>query len=929
MNLFVRWRGPAWLLAVLQIAFVAASPGPAVAEPSREPEPLTCGVPLARHLDPDASDTYRLSVAPASAVVVSVSDTSGDIGLLSLEAPSSEETCTGTLEVTAPGSSEIEVSDCLGHDSGDYTIAASVVAQGASNCGLPLPCGATPRVLSFKVAGEVDAHTFSGAPGDQVTLTATDVSGSIGYVRLRVFDPDGTQITGADSCRSASKVLTLGKRGTYTALASACGLPKTGNYGIALEGSACPAGPDITYFGIARADSTPLSPLTYDESGRPLYVVSSGAGFFVVIEARPGADGQPVALQAFAYDPNDPNVLPDLQMLLSRPLGNGSTAVCDKALPNRGGVPATSPLEFSIAQAAADAINDLGCRVNDGTGQSLGVGTSQDACTVFPDGQFHFVDAMSSAQFCIPIAQPWSFPRGTTVVKARIRDMAGTVGAEREILVRVGEEEQAALVKDIAPGPGSSNPSHLIAYQGSLYFTAENALSGVELWRSNGTASGTMLATDVRPGSAGSFPDNLTIVNGRLFFSADDGTRGVELWPQVADINPGSASSVPQFLTKLGTTLLFAADDGTNGNELWKTDGISDDTTLVKDINPGPPPSNPHGFTLVNGTMLFVADDGTNGTELWATDATMSGTRLVADIQPGATGSSPANLTSAGGKLFFSAADGSRGVELWKSDGTPAGTVLVRDILRGATGSAPANFTAIGSTLYFTADDGVHGVELWRSDGTELGTLLVADIRPGPDGSSPTGLTDVNGTLFFAADDGVHGVELWKSDGTVSGTVLVSDIDPGPAPSMPTDLADADGTLVFAATDGVSGVEPWRSNGSAHGTVRIQDIAAGDQSSHPNAFTVVASKLFFAADDNVTGRELWMLPLSALQPAGCPGDCNDDLDVSIVDLIVGMNVVLGTTPLSACPSIDANNDGAVTVDEVVGAVNLALHGCSG
>ena len=47
-----------------------------------------------------------------------------------------------------------------------------------------------------------------------------------------------------------------------------------------------------------------------------------------------------------------------------------------------------------------------------------------------------------------------------------------------------------------------------------------------ELWRSNGTAAGTVLVKDINPGSNGSYPTCLTNVNGTLFFQANDAVHG-------------------------------------------------------------------------------------------------------------------------------------------------------------------------------------------------------------------------------------------------------------------------------------------------------------------------------------------------------------------------------------------------------------------
>src|SRR5262249_3598808 len=80
------------------------------------------------------------------------------------------------------------------------------------------------------------------------------------------------------------------------------------------------------------------------------------------------------------------------------------------------------------------------------------------------------------------------------------------------------------------PPPVPSLPRYLTNVNGTLFFTADDGTSGVELWTSDGTEGGTVLVKDIRPGSSGSFPVDLTNVNGTLFFTADDGVSGTELW---------------------------------------------------------------------------------------------------------------------------------------------------------------------------------------------------------------------------------------------------------------------------------------------------------------------------------------------------------------------------------------------------------------
>jgi hypothetical protein len=62
-------------------------------------------------------------------------------------------------------------------------------------------------------------------------------------------------------------------------------------------------------------------------------------------------------------------------------------------------------------------------------------------------------------------------------------------------------------------------------------------------------------------------------------------------------------------------------------------------------------------------------------------------------------------------------------------------------------------------------------------------------------------------------------------------------------------------------------------------------------------------------------------------PIQCVGDCNGNGSVLINELVTGVDIALGTLPVSACSAFDFSGNGAVTVDEIIRAVNNALNGC--
>jgi ELWxxDGT repeat protein len=140
---------------------------------------------------------------------------------------------------------------------------------------------------------------------------------------------------------------------------------------------------------------------------------------------------------------------------------------------------------------------------------------------------------------------------------------------------------------------------------------------------------------DINTGADSSYPYGFTPLGDFLYFNADDATHGTELWRTngtttelVMDINTGTSGadgSDPSDFAALGDYLYFAATDATHGEELWRTNGTT--TELVQDINTGTSgadSSNPSDFTPLGDFLYFRATDATHGRELWRTDGTVT-----------------------------------------------------------------------------------------------------------------------------------------------------------------------------------------------------------------------------------------------------------------------------------------------------------------
>ena len=296
-----------------------------------------------------------------------------------------------------------------------------------------------------------------------------------------------------------------------------------------------------------------------------------------------------------------------------------------------------------------------------------------------------------------------------------------------------GTTAGTVLVKDINPGssygyPHGSSPDYLTAVGETLFFAANDGVHGraVEERRHH---RGHRPGQGHQPGQPTAMrrlqPIRLTAVGGTLFFAADDGVHGRELWKSdgtaagtvlVKDINPAAARLLSRHLTAMGGTLFFTADDGVHGTSCGRATAPRRARSWSRTSTRAALAATqlqPRHLTAVGGSCSSRPTTGRRP-ELWKSDGTAAGTVLVKDINPGSpygfpNGSFPTYLTDVGGTLYFTAFDAPR-PELWKSDGTAKRH-------RTGQGHQPGQLATASQAnspwphgrlagLYFTANDG-------------------------------------------------------------------------------------------------------------------------------------------------------------------------------------------------------------------------------
>ena len=238
---------------------------------------------------------------------------------------------------------------------------------------------------------------------------------------------------------------------------------------------------------------------------------------------------------------------------------------------------------------------------------------------------------------------------------------------------------------ELQSGTGQWEPGFLSPAGDTLYFLVhvEIGRDRYELWKSDGTKSGTKQVLDRR--FVMSYANPVTY-RGDFYFSAatrypyqerlwkSNGTkRGTQ--PLHA---PGMARrSFPGDKVVFRKRLYFVARDSHHNRELWRTNGTRAGTTRVKNINPGTL-YDIDNLTVVDGTLFFMLGETDHWT-LWKSDGTKRGTVRVRKT----VFERVEDMAGMGGKLYFTATrrgDATR--YLWRSNGTAAGTHPIRRRMR-------------------------------------------------------------------------------------------------------------------------------------------------------------------------------------------------------------------------------------------------------
>lgn len=368
-------------------------------------------------------------------------------------------------------------------------------------------------------------------------------------------------------------------------------------------------------------------------------------------------------------------------------------------------------------------------------------------------------------------SRDYSWPAHVTALGTRVLFQVSRPNKTAELWISDPQHQQNRQLMEIGPNP--FQPLGVSSEHATAYLAFGDETTGTELWRTDGTAGGTSLLKDIAPGPYSSNPSPGVALGARFYFAASDPFHGRQLWVtdgtsdgtlRVTDTGPdGSVFSVFAGSEGLSALVQTAA---TPSYALWVTDGTPQGSRRVElpqgySLHPHPPP------VAVGRNLFFVAMDRGGHWTLWVCEA---GTGTVAQL-PGLADTYPQPLISGltafrNGVQFVVRRESSS--ELWQSDGTAPGTRRISTF--GYSNWDAYGFAETGGKLFFSAYHPVLGRELWVSDGTPDGTWPVADLNPSTPASLPNRVTSLDKAVVFQAFDSEHGSSVWSSDGTTAGT---------------------------------------------------------------------------------------------------------------------------------------------------------------
>jgi len=468
-----------------------------------------------------------------------------------------------------------------------------------------------------------------------------------------------------------------------------------------------------------------------------------------------------------------------------------------------------------------------------------------------------------------------------------------------ELCKITGAGSEPEIVTGFAP---ESYIDMLSVADSQLYFSPENDAS-LNLWKSDGTTSGTNEVTKVPvPESTG--PDHLLSVDNHWFFLTAD-EFGYSRWWCTSGIAeetfklPSGIVNTPAY-TVLKKVFFYASVTESGITEIWRSDGTPQGSGFFATPNY---PDISALYSTDEAIYYTCFDSQSQIYSLWK----LGKDGISYHLYDFSSGYSPArSMGFIGSKLYLLLRNQNRSDDIFVTDGTSSGTKLIKSLpARSIPLEFPNASCICNDRLYVEAYDQVNGWKLWTTDGT-MDAMDAISISQNYIG----GLMTLGNKVFFP----VAGKGIWSSDGTENGTGPIDQNGEIPGifdhsifhlgrnstslfyrmlgdsesyllsitetpsglkasqlnilpqyPQSPNPVIEFQQGCFLNSYQSFTGEELWAvKEGTSHPQL-VQDIWPNGSGS-PEQITPGPNGVLFTANDGIHGREIWHAPYSKIWP---------------------------------------------------------------
>jgi ELWxxDGT repeat protein len=231
-----------------------------------------------------------------------------------------------------------------------------------------------------------------------------------------------------------------------------------------------------------------------------------------------------------------------------------------------------------------------------------------------------------------------------------------------------------------------SNPAFFCTYNNEVYFSAYRTVDGRELWKTDGTANGTVLVKDIAAGDGA--PSGLIVHNGMLYFSA------------------------------------YHPNDNYT---LYKSNGTTAGTTVVKAPAAGGPTTNSDAkFHIFKGKLFFDATSNDGFYRIWYSDGSAAGTASLPS-SPVVFTDYPSSLLATTNYLYFLSGD-SNNPGVYRTTEVPNQMARLTDVSFTANVFQP--IFLVNNCLVVRGDNGTTGDELYTVCNQNTEPLAIHEAIP-------------------------------------------------------------------------------------------------------------------------------------------------------------------------------------------------------